>query len=123
MLENLFPKWGGKAFVLVLLGFASTDFIITMTLLLPTQLPTSFTILRSALAVQPAAGHTSIARSTRCDIPQRGFKEAIGVAVVLVTVYLILNSVVTIVGLNVLLHHPKRSTTGSGQSKANNLAL
>ena len=32
MLEKLFPGWGGKAFVLVLLGFASTDFVITMTL-------------------------------------------------------------------------------------------
>ncbi|HWZ13583.1 MAG TPA: amino acid permease, partial [Acidobacteriaceae bacterium] len=32
MLEKLFPKWKGKAFVLILLGFATTDFVITMTL-------------------------------------------------------------------------------------------
>src|SRR3954447_25237228 len=32
MLERLFPQWSGKTFVLILLGFATTDFVITMTL-------------------------------------------------------------------------------------------
>jgi hypothetical protein len=32
MLEKLFPQWNGKVFVLILLGFATTDFVITMTL-------------------------------------------------------------------------------------------
>src|ERR1700687_5058475 len=32
MLEKLFPHWSGKTFVLILLGFATTDFVITMTL-------------------------------------------------------------------------------------------
>ena len=37
----------------------------------------------------------------------RGFKEAIGIAVILVTTYLLLNAIVTIKAVLVVLHHPE----------------
>lgn len=107
MLENLFPKWGGKAFVLVLLGFASTDFIITMTL--------SAADAASHFIHNPIAPHwlsnqmlvTLLLLSALGGIFLKGFKEAIGIAVVLVGIYLILNAIVTVIAFDALLHHPE----------------
>jgi hypothetical protein len=107
MLEKLFPEWGGKAFVLVLLGFASTDFIITMTL--------SAADAAAHFVHNPFAPHwlsnqmlvTLLLLTVLSAIFIRGFKEAIGIAVVLVGIYLFLNAVVTLVAFYALLHHPE----------------
>ncbi|MBB5063688.1 amino acid transporter [Granulicella mallensis] len=107
MLEKLFPKWGGKAFVLILLGFASTDFIITMTLSAAdaaahfTHNPYAPRGLSSQMFV------TLLLLAILSAIFLKGFKEAIGIAVVLVSVYLLLNAVVTAVALIALFHHPE----------------
>ena len=88
MLEKLFPQWSGKAFVLILLGFATTDFVITMTLSAAdaaahfTQNPFTPDWMKSQMAV--TLGLLLILGA----IFLKGFKEAIGVAVVLVGVYL-----------------------------------
>lgn len=107
MLEKLFPQWGGKAFVLVLLGFASTDFIITMTL--------SAADAGAHFVHNPFAPHwlqsqmlvTLLLLAMLGGIFLRGFKEAIGIAVVLVGVYLVLNAIVTARAFEVLWHHPE----------------
>jgi hypothetical protein len=105
MLEKLFPRWSGKAFVLVLLGFASTDFIITMTL--------SAADAAAHFVHNPFTPHwlssqmlvTLLLLAALGAVFLRGFKEAIGIAVVLVAVYLLLNAVVTVVAGGVLFHH------------------
>jgi hypothetical protein len=107
MLENLFPKWGGKAFVLVLLGFASTDFIITMTL---SAADAAAHFIHNPYAPQWLSSQmlvTLLLLSALGAIFLKGFKEAIGIAVVLVGVYLLLNAIVTVVAFDVLLHHPE----------------
>ena len=106
MLERLFPEWGGKVFVLVLLGFATTDFIITMTLsaadaaahfvhnpFTPKWLTSQMSVTLMLLAILGA-------------IFLKGFKEAIGIAVILVASYLSLNAIVTVRGLFEVLRHP-----------------
>jgi hypothetical protein len=95
MLEKLFPEWTGKLFVLCLLGFATTDFIITMTLSAAdaaahfTQNPFTPGMMKNQMVV------TLVLLAILGAIFLKGFKEAIGVAVVLVGIYLALNLVVT----------------------------
>jgi hypothetical protein len=106
MLEKLFPEWGGKVFVLILLGFATTDFIITMTLSAAdaaahfNQNPFVPAALKSQMGV------TLILLSCLGVIFLKGFKEAIGIATALVGIYLALNAVVTSVALWQVFRHP-----------------
>ena len=114
MLERLFPEWGGKIFVLVLLGFATTDFIITITL--------SAADAAAHFVHNPYAPHwltgqmlvTLLLLASLGIIFLKGFKEAIGIAVVLVAAYLVLNAIVTAQALLVVAHHPELITQWKG---------
>ena len=106
MLQNLLPGWGGKIFVLALLGFATTDFIITMTL---SAADAAAHFIHNPMV--PAWMHsqmvvTLVLLTILSAIFLKGFKEAINIAVALVTVYLLLNAVVTIDGMYVVVKHP-----------------
>jgi hypothetical protein len=108
MLENLASGWLSKILVLVLLGFAATDFVITKTLSaadaaehmihnpywkqLPDFLQSQMALTLSLLVLLGA-------------MFMRGFREVIGIAVVLVGIYLLLNVIVIASGLVYLLTH------------------
>jgi hypothetical protein len=107
MLERLMGFWQGKLFVLVLLGFAATDFIITMTL---SAADASAHVIENPNLHPYLAGRqvliTLVLLALLGAVFLRGFTEAIGVAVVLVVIYLALNVVVIGVGLAHVAAHP-----------------
>jgi hypothetical protein len=106
MLEKLFPGWTGKVFVLVLLGFATTDFIITMTLSAADAAAHFVHNPYTPLAWQSQMGVTLALLAILAAIFLKGFKEAIKIAVVLVAVYLALNLIVSLVGIFHILVQP-----------------
>ncbi|MGB3765860.1 MAG: amino acid transporter [Phormidesmis sp.] len=99
MLERLLPGWQGKLFVLALLGFVSTDFIITITL---SAADATTHLVQNPFMPEALRGQlipiTLILVALLGAIFLKGFHEAIGIAVVLVVVYLSLNLVVVGVG-------------------------
>jgi len=107
MLEEVLPRWKGKAFVLCLLGFAATDFVITITL---SAADATAHIVGNPF-VPSRFDHpvvlTLILLGGLCAIFLKGFKEAIGLAVILVAIYLILNVVVIGEALGVVIAHPE----------------
>ena len=100
MFERLLSWWKGKLFVLVLLGFAATDFIITITL---SAADATAHLVENPYTHDLLAGHavaaTLVLVALLGGVFLKGFKEAIGIAVVLVGVYLALNAVVIGVGI------------------------
>jgi hypothetical protein len=107
MLENLLPGWAGKILVLVLLGFAGTDFLITMTLSAAdaathaTKNPYMHRFLGDA--------HLSITLALLALLALvflKGFTEAIELATAVCVPYLLLNAIVLGRVLFAALHHP-----------------
>ena len=107
MLERLFPNWTGKMFVLCLLGFATTDFLITITL---SAADGTAHLIRNPFVppwLHHQVGLTLVLLALLGAIFLRGFKQAIGIAVFLVAIYLILNTIVVSVAIAAVLKHPE----------------
>ncbi|WP_336659751.1 amino acid transporter [Leucobacter sp. USHLN153] len=107
MLAKLLPRWRGKLVVLVLLGFAGTDFIITMTL---STADATAHLIENPFAPAALDGQqvlvTLLLLAALGAVFLRGFREAIRLATVLVAVFLALNLVVLVVAIGQLMTHP-----------------
>ena len=115
MLERLLSFWKGKLFVLALLGFAATDFLITITL---SAADAATHMVENPHLTGVLDGHQMAITlgliALLGAVFLKGFQEAIGVAVVLVGVYLALNVVVVAASLWHVLEAPRLVTDWAG---------
>ena len=105
MLEELLPRWRGKAFVLCLLGFAATDFVITITL---SAADATAHVIGNPFfpdVFHHQIGLTLVLLGLLSAVFLKGFKEAIGLAVGIVGIYLALNIIVIGWAFKELLRH------------------
>ncbi len=133
MLAKLVSGWPGKVLVLVLLGFAGTDFVITKTLSAADAaehlIQNASWPWREATEVRPDAtdedrqaitqNRQNAEERQRLIVTlsllvllggmfMRGFREVVGLAVLLVAISLLLNLVIVFNGSMFLLDHPDR---------------
>ena len=118
VLEELLPRWRGKALVLCLLGFAATGFIITITLSAADA--TAHLIenpLLPAWAKRPI-GLTLLLLAALGAIFLKGFREAVGLAVPIVALYILLNVFVLAWSVHYLWLRPATFSAWSGAATA-----
>src|SRR5215203_626044 len=108
MLERLLSFWKGKLFVLSLLGFVATSWIITITL---SASDATAHLTENPLAPEWLQNYevaiTVALLALLGAVFLKGFKEAIGVAVSIVGVYLLLNLVVVGTGFYQIFAQPQ----------------
>src|SRR6187455_2262775 len=106
MLERLLSWWQGKLFVLCLIGFVATGFVITITLSAADAtahiVENPFTSFLQGNEVVV----TLVLIGLLAAVFLKGFGEAINVAVLLVAAYIGLNLIVVGVGLIQVVQHP-----------------
>jgi hypothetical protein len=108
MLENLLEGWRGKVLVLVLLGFAATDFVVTMTLSAADAAKHAIEnpFLQSVLGEHQILVTLAIL-TVLGAVFLKGFREAIGLAAAAAVPYLALNLVVLGRGMWEVIAHPE----------------
>ncbi|MGL6076918.1 MAG: amino acid transporter [Fimbriiglobus sp.] len=114
MLAKLVSGWGGKLLVLTLLGFAATDFVITKTL---SAADAAKHLIENPNWPLPTEDHHVHERQQLLvtffmlvvlgGFFMRGFREVISLAVGIVAVYLVVNTMVIGAGLVYITGHPE----------------
>lgn len=113
MIERLTVRWGrlgwfGKTIVLALLGFAMTDFVITITL---SAADATHHIVENPLFMAWVPNRpvlvTAALIAGLCLVFLKGFKEAIGLSVLIALPYMVLNGVIIARGLHEMQEHPE----------------
>lgn len=114
MIERLTARWGrlgwfGKTIVLGLLGFAMTDFVITITLSAAdaTHHIVENPVFEPFVPKSPVLV-TAALIGALCVVFLKGFREAIGLSVAIALPYMILNAVIIAKGFMVLQEEPDK---------------
>jgi hypothetical protein len=108
MLERLLSFWPGKLFVLCLLGFVATSWVITITL---SASDAAVHFAENPLVPEFLQGRevsiTLVLLAVLGAVFLKGFREAIGIAVLIVAAYLTVNLVVVAMGLYEIVSRPQ----------------
>ncbi|BAS10527.1 protein involved in spore germination [Arthrobacter sp. Hiyo4] len=117
MLEKLLPFWRGKIFVLILLGFVATSWIITITL---SAADATVHMLENPYLPPFLDGQavpiTVVLLLILGGVFLLGFSEAVAVAIPLVAVFLVFNAVIIGAGMYDAVTQPVPWLTGRRRS-------